>query len=68
MFKTWMLTEGHPSSRKSFPFELVVRYQNAGLQSFNADKVRTILFSLADLKIFPRKLIAFIFNVSVSVH
>lgn len=63
-----MLTQRHPRSGETFPLELGARYQDAGLQSFNAHQVCTILFSLADLEIFPGKLIASIFDVSVSIH
>lgn len=63
-----ILTERHPGSCESFPSELVACYQDAGLQSLNAHKIRTILFPLADLEMFSRKLVAFVFDVSVSIH
>lgn len=63
-----MLTQRHPRPSETFPLELEARYQDAGLQSFNAHQICTILFSLVDLEIFPEKLIAFIFDVSVSIH
>lgn len=68
MSSNQILTERHPSSRKTFPLELGARHQDAGLQSFKAHQICTIFFSLADLEIFPGKLIAFIFDVGVSIH
>lgn len=63
-----VFTEGHPSSRKSFASEFIVRYQDASLQSLDCHEVRTVLFSFASLEILAGNLIALILDVGISIH